>query len=141
MTESGTARPILLSRAASRMPILALLVFSSACGGSAANALDANGLAPDGQITIEVVNSSYSEATLHVFRGGERFRLGVVGALDEVGFELEWRLSLELQLSIRLLAGPSCLTRPIGVDPGDIIEVSIKNNLRQDLDCISAPEG
>ncbi|MGI9626223.1 MAG: hypothetical protein ACR2QM_05250 [Longimicrobiales bacterium] len=119
--------------------LLALSLFVLGCGGGAANGFDEEGIIRDTRITIEVVNSSYSEATLHVFRGGERSRLGIVGALDEASFELDWRLSLDLQLSIRLLAGPSCLTRPIGVDPGDILDVSIQNNLRQDLDCISAP--
>lgn len=138
MTTLCVGRPS-FRQAASTMAYLALAVMTSACGGAATNALEGPGPVQDDRITIEVVNSSYSEATLHVFRGGERSRLGVVGALDEGSFELEWRISLDLQLSVRLLAGPSCLTRPIGVDPGDIIDVSIQNNLRQDLDCISAP--
>jgi len=89
-----------------------------------------------GQITIEVSNRSYSEATLHVYRGGERFRLGIVGALDDARFTMDWQHSLELQVLIRLLAGPSCLTRPLPVDPGDIIDLAIENDLTRDLDCI-----
>jgi len=116
---------------------VALVLGGVGCFGRGNNAFDAaNDPSQSRQITINVTNSSYAEATLHVFRGGERFRLGIVGALDDETFTMDWTQPLDMQVRIRLLAGPSCLTRPIPVDPGDIIELSIDNDLSRDLDCL-----
>ena len=116
---------------------VAAIALLAGCFGRGSNDFEtAASLSSAGQITIHVTNSSYAEATLHVFRGGERSRLGIVGALDEETFTVDWTQPLEMQLRIRLLAGGTCLTRPLPVEPGDVIDLKIENNLARDLDCL-----
>lgn len=119
-----------------RSTLLAALVLLAACFGRsrASDPLTAANTPRD--VIIEVTNASYSEATLHVYKGGERSRLGIVSALDEATFTIGWENTLDMQINIDLLAGPSCLTRRLPVDPGDIIELTIENNLYRDMDCI-----
>lgn len=114
---------------------LAIALLSAA--GCAKNALDDPYL-PRGErtIRIEVLNLNFMDATLHALRGGERHRLGVVIGKGEATYTMEWPQSLPLQIEIDLLASGSCITRPLQVDPGDIIELQIQSRLSMDPDCI-----
>ena len=97
--------------------------------------------AAPGHVTFVIDNRSYSAATIHLFRGGERLRLGTVEALNEATFRAEWPNPFDMQLQIRLLAGPSCLTRALPVAPGETIEVQIENDLARDMDCMRIGQG
>ena len=126
-----------MSRTALTFALTLTMPLGTGCAARANSAFDGTAdLARSRQVTINVSNTGYAEATIHVFRGGERFRLGIVGALDDETFTVDWPQPLEMQVRIRLLAGGACLTRPIPVDPGDIIELSIDNDLARDLDCL-----
>ena len=112
---------------------LALLLGAGACGGGTV----ADPFRPPGetQIRIEVTNLNYNDATLHARRGGERHRLGIVTGKSNATYVMSWPLSLPLQVEIDLLAGSSCVTRPLQVDPGDIVQLQIDVELRNDPDC------
>ena len=87
------------------------------------------------QITIEVLNLNWSDATLYAHRGGDRVRLGIVPGKGEETFSMRWNFSLPLEIEINLLAGNRCFTRPLSTDPGDIIELQIPIDMSTDRDC------
>lgn len=82
------------------------------------------------EIRIEVHNLNFNEARLWAVSGGRRTRLGTVGGNQDAVYRLPWNLSLPLVLEIDLVAGPSCSTSPIQVQPGDRIQLDIESNFR-----------
>ena len=83
-----------------------------------------------GRITIEVINHSFDDATLHATWPGQRRRLGTVTGTRTANYMLPWSHSALIRIEIRLLAGPGCTTRETWADPGDIILVEIQSGLR-----------
>lgn len=114
--------------------VLALVLAAGA--GCAKSSLD-DPYVPEGArtIRIEVLNLNFMDATLHALRGGERHRLGIVTGKAEATYTMEWPQSLPLQIEIDLLASDSCITRPLYVDPGDIIYLEIQSRMNDDPDC------
>jgi hypothetical protein len=94
---------------------------------------------PDGEtkVSVQVQNRNFADATIHVLRGGELVRLGVVNGAAERTFELVWRISMPMRVNIRLLAGGECLTDDMMVDPGDRLFVEVPVDLANDPDCRS----
>ena len=90
----------------------------------------------DARIHIEVINTSFNDATLHVTWSGRRVRLGTISGTRTVDYMLPWDRSEQIQIEIDLLAGPECTTRPMWADPGDIIVLEITNQIMRDPDCI-----
>ncbi len=90
----------------------------------------------DARIRVEVENIGYWNATLYAIWPGRRLRLGTVTGTRTSNFVLPWDRSLEFRVEIDLLAGPSCLTREIWADPGDIIVLGLTNQIMQDPDCL-----
>ncbi len=90
----------------------------------------------DGRITVEVENVGYYNATLYAVWPGRRRRLGTVTGTRTASFILPWDRSIEFRVEINLLAGPSCLTRQIWADPGDIIVLRLTNRIMRDPDCL-----
>jgi len=95
------------------------------------------GTGPSGEstVTVEVQNRNFADATVHVLRGNERIRLGIVSGADSQTFEVPWRLSMAMRVNIRLLAGGECLTDDLMVDPGDRLLVEVPVDLTSDPDC------
>ncbi|MCJ7627437.1 MAG: hypothetical protein MUO50_03515 [Longimicrobiales bacterium] len=58
---------------------------------------------------------------------GGRRRLGQITGKQENVFTLPLRIPSELYLEIDFLAGPTCLTERMVVDPGDHLELIIQN--------------
>ena len=119
----------------SRLCLAVLLAVSAGCAGTAEGPQFGQDRLAD-RITIEVRNDSFADATLHVHRAGQRTRLGTVTALAMERFQVPWPQPQDLQISIRLLAGRSCITRELPVDPGDIINLHIENDRLDNMDCI-----
>jgi hypothetical protein len=84
----------------------------------------------DARINIEVINHGFEDATLHAMWTGKRVRLGTVSGTRTATFMLPWAVPYALQIEIDLLASVACTTRPIVADPGDIILVEIRQDLR-----------
>jgi hypothetical protein len=114
------------------MALLLSLVAVTGCASSG-NAFD--GSAGDQTIEIEILNRNFNDATVHAIRGGERLRLGVVTGKTSNTLRLEWPSSRLLQLEIDLLAGRSCVTRELFVDPGEAIYLEIQPVLSSS-DCV-----
>jgi hypothetical protein len=116
-----------------------LLLASLAASGCAAGTQGSpfqGGADGERSIRIEVRNLNFSDATLHALRGSERVRLGIVTGKTDRSFDVPWTLSLPLQIQIDLLAGERCTTRPMQVDPGDVIQLQIESVLGRSGDCL-----
>lgn len=86
-------------------------------------------------IRINVINLNFQDATLHVIRDGERHRLGSVSGKGSSSFTVEWRTAQAFQLEIDLLAGGSCTTRQVVLDPGAQIDFQIEVDIRRQAEC------
>lgn len=111
-----------------------LLLLGSACTlfGRREPAL---GRAGSGQIRIEVINRNFSDATLWAISRSGRQRLGIVTGKTDASFTLDWDFPQPLQIEIHLLAGERCVTAPLQVDPGDVLELQIEVELRRSAFC------
>lgn len=87
------------------------------------------------RIRIEVINRNFSDATLWAISTGGRQRLGIVTGKTDATFTLDWDFSQPLQIEIDLLAGERCVTAPLQVDPGDVLELQIDVELRRSAFC------
>ena len=129
-------RPVLSSRPC----LLVALVWLAGCGG----------LTPDPQspsmepftdvgrpdsITLLVQNRNFSDARLFLLRSGATLPLGVVNGKGEEEFDVDWRISEPIRIRIEILAGPSCTTREILADPGDVLELQIDQNFMHSRAC------
>lgn len=123
----------------SRLTALALALAASGCaggqtpqGGGGPFAAAADG---PRTVTIHVTNLNFNEARLWAVSRGGRERLGVVGGKGDAVYRISWPVSEPMQIEIDLLAGPSCVTEPLEVDPGDDLELQIAVDLSQQPNC------
>lgn len=87
-------------------------------------------------IQIAVQNNNFSDATLWaVVQNARRIRLGSVTGKTDANFTVPWRFSEQLRIEIDMMAGPRCITRPIDVDPGDVLQLEIRAVFQDTLDC------
>ena len=80
--------------------------------------------APD-EVQLYVRNQNYYDATLSAISDTGIRRLGIVGGQQEARFSMPWAVSAGLRVQIDLLAGRTCTTPPMQVNPGDIVELQI----------------
>lgn len=76
-------------------------------------------------VRIIIQNRNFSDARTYALRRGNRIRLGTVVGTQDAEFTLPWTLSDIMSIEISLLAGPTCTTPELVVDPGDILELRI----------------
>ena len=117
-------------RAAPRLLACALLVALSACGGGRALAgsdpFSGAGTATEARIRVR--NSNFYDATLIALGDNGRRRLGTVGGNSTAVFTMPWEFSGGLRIQIDLLAGPTCTTDVVMVNPGDTVELEIMSD-------------
>jgi hypothetical protein len=109
----------------------AILAFGACAGTRAASPFSAD----QGSVELEVWNDNFSDATLHVLRGGERIRIGIVTGHTGETFLIDWRFSMPFRVEIDLLAGGRCVTRALQVDPGDTVYLQIESRLSSMSEC------
>ncbi len=97
-----------------------------AAGGGRSNPFSGDRNEPE--IKIFVTNLAFSDVTLHAFTNGGRWRLGQIMGKKEIVFTMPLRAPSEMYLEIDFLAGPTCLTERMVVDPGDHLELIIQND-------------
>ena len=117
-----------------RLAMLAgLVLVSTACGtgtGTARNPFAPRGSrGDDGTVRVLVDNQNFGDATVHAYRGSERFRLGQVTGKSEKSFTVNWNFSLTMEFDIHLVGGGDCRVRPMPVDPGDRVWVRIPTQI------------
>ena len=131
-----------------RLQLFALALMLTACatsgrplGGGGAAAGDAedpfsSSTSRPSQIRIEVQNLNFQDARLYALRSsGTRVSLGSVGGKTDAVFDVDWQFNMDLRIEINLLAGPRCTTRPIQVQPGDILQLQIASVFSQSRAC------
>ena len=79
------------------------------------------------QIRLRVDNRNFSDARLYAHGLSKRISLGVVGGKKISVFSVPWTRSEPMRIEIDLLAGPTCTTRSIEVDPGDTLDLQIES--------------
>lgn len=115
---------------------LATLLALSGCAASALRSPFGGGADGEGAIRIEVRNFNFADATVHLVRGVERVRLGVVTGKTDRSYDVAWPRTQSLQVDIDLLAGVRCTTPPRDVTPGEVIYIRIPVELQSDPDCV-----
>jgi hypothetical protein len=117
-----------------RLALLASAVLvSTGCG--AGTGATRNPFAPrgsrgdDGTVQVLVDNQNFGDATVHAYRGSERFRLGQVTGKTEKSFTVRWNFSLPMEFDIHLVGGGDCRVRAMAVDPGDRVSVRIPTQI------------
>lgn len=126
-------RPKLLHHA-SLMGVLALLTVSAGCvsSGSTRTGNPFGDAAERNEVQIKIRNFNFSDATVWVLtRGAQRKRLGVVTGKSDADFTVPWDFSQPMTMEFDLVAGPRCTTRPLEVDPGDVLELQIAVDFAQ----------
>lgn len=86
-------------------------------------------------ISLLVQNRNFADARLYVERRGASRPLGVVTGRTDAEFEIDWNMSDPIRIRIELLAGPSCTTREIQADPGDVLELQIDQTFSRTVGC------
>lgn len=117
---------------------LALSLGLAACAGGRGNlTADPFEASTDGPqtISINVTNLNFQEARLWAVSSSGRQRIGVVGGKADAVYRISWDFSQPLQVEIDLLAGPSCTTEPLVVDPGDELQLQIEMDLSRMARC------
>ena len=117
-----------------RLAVAAFLALTVAgCGlakGAARNPFAAAGSrGGDGRVQVLVDNQNFGDATVHAYRGSERFRLGEVTGKTEKSFTVRWNFSLPIEFDIHLVGGGDCRVRGMPVDPGDRVWVRIPTQI------------
>jgi len=82
------------------------------------------------EVTLEVDNQNFHDATIYAVRPGERRRIGFVGGLTQGQFAFVWTDS-DLSVEIYLLPLGSYFARPIAIDPGDDVKLVVQPNLHK----------
>ncbi|MDH5642597.1 MAG: hypothetical protein OEY63_00225 [Gemmatimonadota bacterium] len=77
------------------------------------------------EIAMEVQNQTFYPATIYAFRGGSRFRLGIVESEQSEDFQFSWAQS-DLQVQIDFLAVGCIFTDRMPVMVGDEILLIIQ---------------
>ncbi len=106
--------------------VLAILVLAG-CAASARSGSEPFSGAGDRPNSVQLViqNRNFADARLYAIQRGRRTNLGTVGGAQDATFTLPWGFSDPLRIEINLLAGPTCTTPELIVDPGDILELQI----------------
>jgi hypothetical protein len=81
------------------------------------------------QMRLRVRNANFYDATITAIGDTNQRRLGVVGGNQTATFSMPWEFSSGLRVQVDLLAGPSCTTDVIQVNPGDQVEFQIPPDL------------
>jgi hypothetical protein len=105
----------------------AALCALTACTGMGSSAGDPlAGTGGRNEIRIVVQNGNFYDARLYALSDGMRRPLGSVGGNADGVFMMPLGSPRDIRLEISLLAGPTCVTYPVPVDPGDTLEVQIR---------------
>ena len=117
--------------------VLALLLAGCGSGGSrpVGDPFTGGGGGGSQQVRLRVRNANFYDATITAIGDATQRRLGVVGGNQTSVFTMPWEFASGLRVRVDLLAGPSCITDTIQVNPGDDIEFQIPPNLGQSGFC------
>ena len=79
------------------------------------------------QIRIHIRNLNFYDATITALGDTGRRRLGTVSGNQSATFTMPWTFTGSLRLEVDLLAGGTCTTDAITVNPGDDVDLQIQS--------------
>lgn len=79
------------------------------------------------QIRIRIRNNNFYDATITAIGDTGRRRLGTVSGNQTTTFTMPWAFTGSLRLEVDLLAGGTCVTDAITVNPGDQVDLQIQS--------------
>lgn len=108
---------------------LVLLPLLQGCGTarSTSSPFDSGG---PGRVTLEVQNDNWQQVSLRVDTRAGQIYLGRVEGETRETFVFSLDVAQEIAIQVDVLAGGRCLTRRITVDPGDVLDLQIR-----EIDC------
>ena len=114
------------SRAKAALVALPTLLLLGACGTVSSSTPDPFA-GPDGrnEIRVYVQNSNFYDARVYALVEGVRRQLGYVGGKTDGASTMPLAFSQDMRLEINLVAGPTCVTDSLPVDPGDTLQLQI----------------
>jgi hypothetical protein len=105
--------------------MLALMLGAAGCGllGGRSQAVPR-----EGNLTLNVKNQNYYDATLYALYQSRRQQIGTVSGMSERAFSLDWGHP-DIRIEIYLLSVGSHFTQPMFIDAGDELELVIDPSL------------
>ncbi len=114
------------------MPMLLVAVLSGAtisCSGRTPVRDPTGANVRDTRVDIRVINNNFSDATLFANLRGRREFLGRLTGKTEANYTFNLEVAQPITIDISLLAGGTCTTRELIVDPGDELFLTIESAL------------
>ena len=114
-----------------------LAVVSCGSPGSGVRPEDPFTIAPveETEVRLHVQNLRFNDARLFAVTPGRRRLLGTVTGKRNAAFAIPFELDQPLHIEIDVLAGPWCTTPTISVDPGDTLELQIREDMERNWRC------
>ena len=116
------------------MLVIAVTVLGTACAARAGDGTAALSPGLEDQIEIRIINN-FSDARLYAVHPGKREYMGMLTGKTEANYMLDWDFSQTLAIEISLLAGGTCTTEELIVDPGEALFLSIDSTLSTMANC------
>jgi hypothetical protein len=121
----------MLARTRGLLGLATVAVFAGACahGNAARGEAERN----DMETVLQVANNNWSDMNVYLVRGALKQRLGTVSSLTTAKFKLPEHVFASPE-PLRLLADPiggaqAYLSQPLLVNPGQIVEWRLENNV------------
>ncbi len=108
------------------LPPAKALILALAVAGSPGAVRASPGTAPPrGEISLQVQNDNFNDATVYAVRPGLRQRVGWVSGLGKDSFSFRWPMG-ELRVEIDLFAAGRYYTEVVEVGEGDELQLTIQ---------------
>ena len=118
-----------------RAMVLAAVVVLAGCATRGGNGNPPGIPGLEDQIEIRVINNNFSDARLYAVHPGGREYIGALTGKTEANYTLDWDWSHTLAIEISLLAGGTCTTEELIVDPGEALFLSIDSTMSTMANC------
>lgn len=117
------------------MVVTAVTAFATACAARAGEGNPAIVPGLEDQIEIRIINNNFSDARMYAVHPRGREYIGMLTGKTEANYTLDWDISQTLAIEISLLAGETCTTEELIVDPGEALFLSIDSTLATMTNC------
>lgn len=113
----------------------AVSMLAAACAARAGEGNPAITPGLEDQIEIRIINNNFSDARMYAVHPRGREYIGMLTGKTEANYTLDWDISQTLAIEISLLAGGTCTTEELVVDPGEALFLSIDSTLATMRNC------
>lgn len=121
--------------------VAAVTALATACAARSGEGNPAITPGLEDQIEIRIINNNFSDARMYAVHPRGREYIGMLTGKTEANYTLDWDISQTLSIEISLLAGGTCTTEELIVDPGEALFLSIDSTLATMANCRSRATG